>query len=64
MSTARPVEKVEDIPEKLYDASTKTTYKRLRFFGKVIYCVYLLLFVLIVLLQIDLKNFLLNCVIF
>lgn len=25
----------EEIPEKLYDSSTATTYKRLRFFGKV-----------------------------
>lgn len=34
MSSKRD-EVVEEIPEKLYDDSTKTTYKRLRFFGKV-----------------------------
>lgn len=31
----RPDEKPSEIPEKLYDANSKTTYKRLRFFGKV-----------------------------
>lgn len=34
MSSRKPDE-VEEIPEKLYDGSTNTTYKRLRFFGKV-----------------------------
>jgi hypothetical protein len=28
-------EKIEDIPEKLFDPNSKTVYKRLRFFGKV-----------------------------
>lgn len=27
---------VEEIPDKLYDETAKVTYKRLRFFGKVI----------------------------
>lgn len=34
MSSAKPDDKTSDIPEKLYDATTKRTYKRLRFFGK------------------------------
>ncbi|XP_055543960.1 serine/threonine-protein kinase polo [Wyeomyia smithii] len=34
MSSAKPDDKSNDIPEKLYDAATKKTYKRLRFFGK------------------------------
>ena len=35
MSSVRPDDKASDIPEKLVDANTRTTYKRLRFFGKV-----------------------------
>lgn len=36
MSSRSAVENKEtDIPEKLYDASSKTVYNRLRFFGKV-----------------------------
>lgn len=35
MTSRKPEDAVEEIPEKLYDASAKTTYKRLRFFGKV-----------------------------
>jgi hypothetical protein len=35
MSTTRIDDKANDIPEKLVDVNTKTTYKRLRFFGKV-----------------------------
>lgn len=35
MSSKRE-EVVEEIPEKLYDETNKITYKRLRFFGKVI----------------------------
>lgn len=35
MSTAKPDDKSSDIPERLYDATTRRTYKRLRFFGKV-----------------------------
>uniref|UniRef100_A0A1Q3EWP4 polo kinase n=1 Tax=Culex tarsalis TaxID=7177 RepID=A0A1Q3EWP4_CULTA len=34
MSSVKPDDKTSDIPEKLYDASSKKTYKRLRFFGK------------------------------
>ncbi|XP_037909175.1 serine/threonine-protein kinase polo isoform X2 [Hermetia illucens] len=34
MSSARNDDKTIDIPDRLYDASTKTNYKRLRFFGK------------------------------
>ncbi|XP_055636137.1 serine/threonine-protein kinase polo isoform X2 [Toxorhynchites rutilus septentrionalis] len=34
MSSVKPDDKASDIPEKLYDATTKRTYKRLRFFGK------------------------------
>ncbi|KAL9698605.1 hypothetical protein quinque_002046 [Culex quinquefasciatus] len=34
MSSVKPDDKASDIPEKLYDASSKKTYKRLRFFGK------------------------------
>ncbi|XP_055613204.1 serine/threonine-protein kinase polo isoform X2 [Uranotaenia lowii] len=34
MSSAKPDDKASDIPEKLYDATSKKTYKRLRFFGK------------------------------
>ncbi|XP_055376823.1 serine/threonine-protein kinase polo [Condylostylus longicornis] len=32
--TSRNEEKASDIPERLYDVSTDTTYKRMRFFGK------------------------------
>ena len=35
MSSRKPEDAVEEIPEKLYDALAKVTYKRLRFFGKV-----------------------------
>lgn len=31
----RKEEVVDEIPEKLYDETSKITYKRLRFFGKV-----------------------------
>ncbi|XP_058455798.1 serine/threonine-protein kinase polo isoform X2 [Malaya genurostris] len=34
MSSIKPDDKSSDIPEKLYDATTKRNYKRLRFFGK------------------------------
>lgn len=35
MSSRKPEDAVEEIPEKLYDETAKITYKRLRFFGKV-----------------------------
>lgn len=35
MSSKKPEEPQEEIPETLYDATAKVTYKRLRFFGKV-----------------------------
>lgn len=35
MSSRKPEDAVEEIPEKLYDETAKVTYKRLRFFGKV-----------------------------
>lgn len=34
MSSIKPDDKSSDIPEKLYDATARRTYKRLRFFGK------------------------------
>lgn len=34
MSSIKPDDKASDIPEKLYDATARRTYKRLRFFGK------------------------------
>uniref|UniRef100_A0A182Y5D6 polo kinase n=1 Tax=Anopheles stephensi TaxID=30069 RepID=A0A182Y5D6_ANOST len=33
-SVAKPDDKAVDIPEKLYDAASKRTYRRMRFFGK------------------------------
>jgi hypothetical protein len=36
MSSTRPDDKASDIPEMLFDNSSKTHYRRLRFFGKVI----------------------------
>ena len=35
MSSSRKEDAVDEIPDKLYDETSKTTYKRLRFFGKV-----------------------------
>ncbi|XP_055856453.1 serine/threonine-protein kinase polo [Episyrphus balteatus] len=34
MASSRIDDKASDIPDRLYDAGTKTTYKRMRFFGK------------------------------
>lgn len=35
MSSNRPDDKANDVPETLMDAKNNTTYKRLRYFGKV-----------------------------